>query len=351
MHYALYAPGLGYYAAGARKFGADGDFVTAPEISPLFGRVIAKQCAAVLRETRDAAVLEFGAGSGRLALDLLRALRELDALPLEYRILEVSADLRDRQQRLLRKELPELDDRIVWLERMPETHRGVVLANEVLDALPVERFIRRQNGIDQLRVADEAGEFVFVDEPGPEVLVRAVGAIERDLGRLLPDNYISEVSLAVPAWLGDVARMLASGLVLLFDYGVSRREYYAADRTEGWLRCHFRHRSHSDPLILPGIQDLTAWVDFTAVAEAAVGNGLDVLGYVNQSQFLLSGGIDAELSDFAGMPLESQLQTAAQVKMLTLPGEMGENVKCICLARGDIARPAAFESVDRTHAL
>jgi SAM-dependent MidA family methyltransferase len=351
MHYALYAPGLGYYAAGARKFGADGDFVTAPEISPLFGRVIAKQCAAVLRETRDAAVLEFGAGSGRLALDLLRALRELDALPLEYRILEVSADLRDRQQRLLRKELPELDDRIVWLERMPETHRGVVLANEVLDALPVERFIRRQNGIDQLRVADEAGEFVFVDEPGPEVLVRAVGAIERDLGRLLPDNYISEVSLAVPAWLGDVARMLASGLVLLFDYGVSRREYYAADRTEGWLRCHFRHRSHSDPLILPGIQDLTAWVDFTAVAEAAVGNGLDVLGYVNQSQFLLSGGIDAELSDFAGMPLESQLQTAAQVKMLTLPGEMGENVKCICLARGDIARPAAFESVDRTHTL
>ena len=351
MHYALYTPGLGYYAAGARKFGADGDFVTAPEISPLFGRVIAKQCAAALQESGEPLVLEFGAGSGRLALDMLRALRELDALPAEYRILEVSADLRERQQRLLHKELPELADRIVWLDRMPALHRGIVLANEVLDALPVERFMRRKNGICQLRVGDEAGEFVFVDEPAPEVLAHAVEAIERDIGRQLPDNYISEVSLAAPAWLGDVAQMLGSGLVLLFDYGVSRREYYAPDRNEGWLRCHYRHRSHSDPLILPGIQDLTAWVDFTAIAAAAADNGLDVLGYVSQSQFLLGGGIEAELHDFAGMPLESQLQTAAQIKMLTLPGEMGENVKCMCLARGDIARPAAFESADRTHTL
>ena len=351
MHYALYAPGLGYYAAGARKFGADGDFVTAPEISPLFGRVIAKQCAAALQESGEPLVLEFGAGSGRLALDMLRALRELDALPAEYRILEVSADLRERQQRLLHKELPELADRIVWLDRMPALHRGIVLANEVLDALPVERFMRRKNGICQLRVGDEAGEFVFVDEPAPEVVAHAVEAIERDIGLQLPDNYISEVSLAAPAWLGDVAQMLGSGLVLLFDYGVSRREYYAPDRNEGWLRCHYRHRSHSDPLILPGIQDLTAWVDFTAIAAAGADNGLDVLGYVSQSQFLLGGGIEAELHDFAGMPLESQLQTAAQIKMLTLPGEMGENVKCMCLARGDIARPAAFESADRTHTL
>ena len=351
MHYALYAPGLGYYAAGARKFGADGDFITAPEISPLFGRVVAKQCAAVLQETGEASVLEFGAGSGRLALEMLRALHELDALPAEYRILEVSADLRERQQGLLFRELPGWADRIVWLDRMPDSHRGVVLANEVLDALPVERFMRRKDGVFQLRVGDEAGEFVFVDEPAPEVLVHAVHAIERDIGRQLRDNYISEVSLAAPAWVSDVAQMLESGLLLLFDYGVSRREYYAADRSEGWLRCHFRHRAHSDPLILPGIQDLTAWVDFTAVAAAAAGNGLDVLGYANQSQFLLGGGIEAELQDFTEMPLESQLQTAAQVKMLTLPGEMGENVKCICLARGDISRPAAFASADRTHTL
>jgi SAM-dependent MidA family methyltransferase len=351
MHYALYAPGLGYYSAGSRKFGADGDFVTAPEISPLFGRVVAKQCAPALQETGAASLLEFGAGSGRLAVEILRTLEQLDLLPDEYRILEVSADLRDRQQTLLREELPDLADRILWLDRMPDAHRGVVIANEVLDALPVERFIRRGDRVLQLRVGDEAGEFVFVDEPAPDLLARAVLAIEQDIGQQLPDNYVSEVSLASPGWIRDVARMLEQGVVMLFDYGVSRREYYAADRNEGWLRCHYRHRSHSDPLILPGIQDLTAWVDFTAVAEAAAGSGLDVLGYVSQSQFLLAGGIEAELGDFPEMPPESQLQTAAEVKMLTLPGEMGENIKCICLARGDISRPAAFELADRTHTL
>ena len=351
MHYALYTPELGYYSAGSRKFGADGDFVTAPEISPLFGRVVAKQCAPVLREIGAASVLEFGAGSGRLALAMLQALRELGALPDEYRILEVSADLRERQQRLLCDELPEYANRIVWLERMPDSHRGVVIANEVLDALPVERFMRRRDGVYQLRVADEAGEFVFVDEPAPGILVRAVDEIERGIGGVLPENYVSEVSLAAPAWLGDVAGMLEHGLLMLFDYGVSRHEYYAAGRGEGWLRCHFRHRAHSDPLILPGIQDLTAWVDFTAVAEAALGNGLQVLGYLSQAQFLLAGGVEAELQDFAELPIESQIKIAAQVKMLTLPGEMGENVKCICLARGPISRPTAFTSVDRTHTL
>ncbi len=351
MHYVLYTPGLGYYSAGARKFGADGDFVTAPEISPLFGRVVAKQCAPVLREIRTASVLEFGAGSGTLALEMLRTLQELDALPADYRILEVSADLRERQQRLLHDAMPGYADRITWLDRMPDSHRGVVIANEVLDALPVERFMRRKNGVYQLRVADEDGEFVFVDEPAPEILVRAVEAIERDIGDALPENYVSEVSLAAPAWLADVAGMLEHGLVMLFDYGVSRRAYYAADRNDGWLRCHFRHRVHSDPLILPGIQDLTAWVDFTAVAEAAADSGLKVLGYLAQAQFLLAGGIEAELQDFAEMPIASQLQTAAQVKMLTLPGEMGENVKCICLARGPVAHPTAFESADRTHTL
>jgi SAM-dependent MidA family methyltransferase len=351
MHYALYAPGLGYYSAGTRKFGEGGDFVTAPEISPLFGRVIARQCAGVLQNVPDGSVLEFGAGSGRLALDVLRTLEELDAVPAEYRILEVSADLRERQERLLHEEVPGLASRIRWLDRMPDTHRGIVLANEVLDALPVERFMRRSDGIYQLRVVDEDGEFVFVDEPAPDVLAKALDSIERDIGEQLPDNYVSEVSLAAPAWLRDVAQMLDHGMILLFDYGVSRREYYAPDRGEGWLRCHFRHRAHSDPLILTGIQDLTAWVDFSAIAEAAVGSGLDILGYVSQSQFLIAGGIQAELHELAELPLESQLQTAARIKILTLPGEMGENVKCIGLARGDVATPPAFDSADRTHTL
>ena len=351
MHYTLYAPGLGYYSAGTRKFGAAGDFVTAPEISPLFGRVVARQSAPVLRAIPGGSVLEFGAGSGRLALEVLRTLDDLDTLPAEYRIMEVSADLRERQQRLLREALPGLAGRIRWLDRLPETHRGVVIANEVLDALPVERFMRRSGGIYQLRVSEEGGEFVFVDERAPAVLENAVAAIESDIGGRLPDGYVSEVSLAAPAWLADVSQMLERGMVMLFDYGMSRREYYATDRCEGWLRCHFRHRAHSDPLILPGIQDLTAWVDFSAIADAAINAGLEILGYLSQAQFLLAAGIEAELHDFAEMPIESQLQTAAQIKMLTLPGEMGENVKCLCLARGDIPRPAAFDSADRTHTL
>jgi SAM-dependent MidA family methyltransferase len=351
MHYALYAPGLGYYSVGTRKFGAGGDFVTAPEISGLFTRILARQCAAVLQYLGGGSVLEFGAGSGRLAVDLLTALTRLGVPPREYRILEVSADLRERQYRLLREELGDRADSVVWLDRMPESHRGVVIANEVLDALPVERFLKRGNKVLQLRVADEGGEFVFVDESAPEMLVDAVTSIEGYVGSGLPDRYVSEVCLALPGFIADLAGALEQGVAFLFDYGVGRREYYAADRSDGWLRCHFRHRVHGDPLILAGIQDLTAWVDFTAVAEAAVAHGLDINGYVSQAQFLINGGLDEELAGMAGMELESRIELSGEVKLLTLPGEMGENVKCIGLARGGVPRLAAFDSADRTHTL
>ena len=351
MHYALYAPGLGYYSAGARKFGADGDFVTAPEISSLFGKVLAKQCATVLEIIGDGSVLEFGAGSGRLAVDMLRALSQLGTLPDEYRIFEVSADLQERQQRLLQDEIPELASNVVWLDRMPASHHGVIIANEVLDALPVERFLIKGGAVRQLRVTDELGEFVFVDEAAPDLLAGAVRTIEADIGTKLPNNYISEISLSAPGWIGDMAGSLQHGFAFLFDYGVSRAEYYARDRNEGWLRCYFRHRAHSDALILPGIQDLTAWVDFSAVASAAVEHGLDVAGYLSQAQFLLGGGLDREVGNMSELPLESQLELSGQIKMLTLPGEMGENVKCIGLARGDIPWPDAFDSADWTHTL
>ena len=351
MHYALYAPGLGYYSAGTRKFGADGDFVTAPEISSLFGKILAKQCATILEIVSDGSVLEFGAGSGKLAVDLLRALSGIGELPAEYRIIEVSPDLRERQQRLLQDEIPELANKVVWLDRMPASHRGVIIANEVLDALPVERFLIKEGAIRQLRVTDELGEFVFVDEAAPDLLADAVRAIEEDIGAKLPNNYISEISLSAPGWIGDMAGSLQHGFAFLFDYGTSRAEYYAADRNEGWLRCYFRHRVHSDPLILPGIQDLTAWVDFSAAASAAVEHGLEVAGYLSQTQFLLGGGLGAEIGNMSELPLESQLDLSGQIKILTLPGEMGENVKCIGLVRGDIPWPDAFESADRTHTL
>ena len=351
MHHVLYAPGLGYYSAGTTKFSAAGDFVTAPEVSSVFGSVLARQCAEVLAQIDAPSILEFGAGSGKLAADILRKLAELDAVPERYSILEVSADLRERQESFLRDEVPEFVDKVVWLDQMPDEHSGVVVANEVLDALPVERFVRRSGRIKQICVAVDGEAFTLVERDAPKSLADAVVAIENDLGRPLPDGYTSDLCLASAAWVADLASILTKGAVFLFDYGVSRREYYADERSDGWLRCHFRHHAHDDPLILPGIQDLTSWVDFTAAAEAAVGAGLDVLGFSTQAQFLIGGGLEQELADFAELPIDAQLKLSGQVKLLTLPGEMGENFKCLGLGRGDIIASAAFNSADRTMSL
>ena len=351
MHHALYAPGLGYYAAGARKFGAAGDFVTAPEISAVFGKVLARQCAEVFHSLDRPALLEVGAGSGRLAVDLLRKLAELDALPGKYRILEVSADLRERQEALLRAEIPGLCDRVAWVDGWPASHRGVIIANEVLDALPVERFARRQGKVVQLCIKMDGKRFAMTERTAPDYLETAVHRIERELGQPLPDGYVSDVCVAMPGWIADLAAALREGTAFLFDYGVSRKEYYAADRSGGWLRCHFRHHVHDDPLLLPGIQDITSWVDFTAVAAAAADNGLDVSGLTTQARFLIEGGLDAELSGMAELPIEAQLKLAGEVKMLTLPAEMGEHFKCMGLSRGTAPRPTAFADTGRLAAL
>ena len=351
MHHALYAPGLGYYTAGTTKFGSAGDYVTAPEISGVFGAVLARQCANVIADVDNAAILEFGAGSGRLAADVLRTLVKLDALPKCYRIIEVSAELRERQEQLLKAELPELLHKVRWLDGLPNTHSGIVIANEVLDALPVERFVRRATGVQQVCVAIEDDRFVLVERPAPEFLAAAVARIEGDLGQPLPNNYAAEICVAASPWITDLAAMVDTGIVFLFDYGVSRHEYYAAERSGGWLRCHFRHHAHDDPLILTGIQDLTAWVDFSAVARTAHENGFDIAGYVSQAHFLMGGGLDAELADMSELPPDAQLELSRQVKLLTLPGEMGEHFKCLGFSRGDIRVPGAFLTADRTTTL
>jgi SAM-dependent MidA family methyltransferase len=351
MHEVLYAAGLGYYAAGATKFGAAGDFVTAPEISPLFAGVLARQCAQVLRPMQPASLLEIGAGSGRLAADLLTRLAELDELPQRYEIFEVSADLRERQQAFLAQAVPHIVARVSWPDRLPAAHRGVIIANEVLDALPVERFVRRADHVAQLCVAAHEDRFEIVEKPAPAALAAAVLDIERDLGQALPNGYVSEVCLAAAGWTADLAGVLQEGVAFLFDYGVERRAYYAADRSNGWLRCHFRQHAHDDALLLPGIQDITAWVDFSAVANVAVAHGLDILGYVTQAHFLLDGGLGAELAGFSELPLAAQLQLSGQVKLLTLPGEMGESFKCLGLGRGAVVTPESFINSDRTHAL
>ena len=351
MQHALYAPTLGYYAAGSTKFGEGGDFVTAPEVSSIFGFVVARQCAEVLEQVEKGEVFEFGAGSGKLAADVLGRLETLDALPAAYRILEVSADLRERQERYLIDTVPHLFHLVSWVDAPPNGHRGVVLANEVLDALPVERFVRRETGILQQRVCATPTGFAYEEAPAPGVLEHAVRELEVELGVTFADGYTSEICLAIPGWIAQLETGLTEGVVLLFDYGVSRREYYAAERSDGWLRCHFRHHAHNDPLILPGIQDMTAWTDFTRVATAAVDTGFEITGYSAQAQFLMAGGLEAEMQGFAVLALEAQLELSQQIKTLTLPGEMGEHFKCMALRKGTCRTPSAFNLADRTHTL
>lgn len=351
MQHALYAPGLGYYSAGTRKFGAGGDFVTAPERSAIFGNVLARQIAPLLTQRERGDVLELGPGSGALPVQLLRKLEELDALPTTYRILEVSADLSQRQQQRIAAELPHLLSRVEWIDRLPAAFNGVVVANEVADALPVERFARTNTSVDQLRVTADVDGFRWCRADAPEWLAASVARIEADLGHRLPDGYVSELSPGLPGWIDDLAGCLAAGYLFLFDYGVARHEYYAADRSGGWLRCHFRHRAHNDALIWPGIQDLTAWVDFTAVAEAGTEAGLALEAYVSQGHFLMHGGLSEELAGLEHADAATRLKLSSEVKLLTLPGEMGENFKCMVFSRGNVAALERLAAADRSHAL
>jgi SAM-dependent MidA family methyltransferase len=341
MRLALYAPGLGYYSAGATKLGSGGDFVTAPEISSLFSRCLARQCADVLRVT-GGDVLELGAGSGRMAADVLMELAELDCLPERYFILEVSADLAERQRRRI-TELPrELSTRVQWLDGWADRNmRGVVLANEVLDAMPVERFVlrARAGGIDvrALGVGLAGDGFEWREtSPSPE-LMHAVADIVEALPEPLPDGYVSEVCLAFQPWMAGLAAQLEQGVALLIDYGLPRAHLYHPDRSAGTLRCHFRHRAHDDPFINVGLQDITAWVDFTRVAEAADSAGLEVLGFASQAAFLIGAGMESLLTtgmQRAGDDAVARSKLAGEARRLLLPGEMGEVFKVIALGRG-----------------
>ena len=351
MQQALYAPGLGYYAAGATKLGAGGDFVTAPEISPLFGNVMARQSAEVLEQLEGRNIVEYGAGSGKLAATMLHKLAELDALPENYFIIEVSADLQDRQQRLIQALPPVMRDRVTWLPEIPLGLSGVIIANEVIDALPVEKFRMDAGKVLQTRVNVKNGQLQITHEEAPEYLANGVRHVEEYLGRQLVDGFESEVCTSLRPWIEQLRQVLHRGFVIALDYGVSRAEYYGLERDSGWLRCHFRHRAHNDALFYPGIQDLTAWVDFTAVAESAVDAGFEIGGFVTQAAFLMNGGLQQELENFAGLSVDDQLELSRQVKLLTLPAEMGENFKCIGLSRGGVVAPSGFAMQDRSHLL
>ncbi len=330
----LYAPGLGYYSAGSVKFGPAGDFVTAPELSDLFSRCVANQCAPVL-ETLGGDLLELGAGSGQMAAGVLARLAELGCLPGCYYILEVSAELRARQQAVLASSPPELRSRIVWLERLPARPiDGVVLANEVADALPFRRFaIEAGEALECGLTLSAAGHLAPADRA-------ADSGLRADLARLAPAgwprHYRSELCPMLGPWIAGLSAALRSGVLLLFDYGLPRPQYYHPERDAGTMRCHFRHRAHDDPLLHPGLQDISAWVDFTRLAEAAADAQLEGAGFCTQAAFLLANGIGRELAPGAagaGDALEGA-RRSAQARTLLLPGAMGEPFKVMAMARG-----------------
>jgi SAM-dependent MidA family methyltransferase len=390
MELALYAPGLGYYSAGGVKIGAGGDFTTAPEVSDLFSRCVARQVSEVLERT-GGSVLELGAGTGRMAAAVLRTLASLECLPEQYAILEVSADLRERQRARIEQLPAELRDRVTWLDALPaKPMRGVILANEVLDALPCARIVIRGNDARELGVGLEsadggaaesyaairgAGHEAVPDEsvrgsaasrPGadfvkPEAPARspAAGFLEAEaparsevaaawhhvrasLPFTLEDGYRTELCTRIEPWIASLADSLEAGLVLLFDYGLPRAHYYHPQRTDGTLRCHFKQRAHDDPYINVGVQDITAWVDFTRVAEAADSARLEVSGFATQAAFLLGLGIESLISD---------VRRASEARKLLMPGEMGEAFKAMALTRAVDIPLSGFSVQDLRHSL
>jgi SAM-dependent MidA family methyltransferase len=355
MELALYAPGLGYYSAGSVKLGLGGDFVTAPEVSALFSRCVARQCAQVLAGGGE--ILELGAGLGSMAAVILESLAALGKLPARYAILEVSADLVQRQQQRLAKLPREIRERVVWLERLPERPlNGVILANEVLDALPCRRFIVRGGAMKELGVAEggettsaRAAAFIEREAAPAEELASAWAALAGELQAPLADGYASELCTRVEPWIAAVAACLDRGLMLMFDYGLPRAHYYHPQRTAGTLRCHFKQRVHDDPYSNIGVQDMTAWVDFTRVAEAAVACGLDVTGFCTQAAFLLATGIEQLLAESTDTVVHARL--AGEARRLLLPGEMGEAFKVMALTRQCDVALAGFALQDLRQSL
>jgi SAM-dependent MidA family methyltransferase len=350
MDLALYAPGLGYYSAGSAKIGPGGDFVTAPEISDLFSRCVARQCAQVLSVT-GGEILELGAGTGRMAAAVLESLAASGVLPERYSILEVSADLAERQRDRLGSLPAPLRERVVWLDRLPERPvRGVVLANEVLDALPCQRFVVGRGGVPrELGVALHDESFVERAAMPDTALATACESLLKELPQPLPPGYTSEVCLRLEPWIAGVGACLERGLLLLFDYGLPRSHYYHPQRVTGTLQCHFKQFAHDDPYINVGVQDITAWVDFTRVAEAGVDAGLDVAGFCTQAAFLLATGIESFVAEAVG-PVEGA-RRAGEARRLLMPGEMGEAFKAMALTRDYDAALDGFALQDLRHSL
>lgn len=345
MELALYAPLLGYYSAGAHKFGAGGDFVTAPELTPLFGQALAQPVAGLMQASRPS-ILELGAGSGQLAADLMTELLHRRQLPEQYAILDLSGDLRERQQATLRARLPALFDRFVWLDQLPPEFAGVVIANEVLDAMPVHLVSWQGSEICERGISlDSAGSLQWAER-------KACGPLLESALRLpVTPPYVSEINLAAAAWIKAWSERLEQGALLLIDYGFPQAEYYHPQRNQGTLMCHYRHHAHSDPLWLPGLNDITTHVDFTSVAEASLTGGLALAGYTSQANFLMNCGLLELLERCGDSDSVAYIRAAAAVQKLISPAEMGEMFKVMALTRGIDGPITGFARGDRSHTL
>ncbi len=335
MRLALYAPGLGYYSAGSAKFGKEGDFVTAPEISPLFGRTLARFASEWLTEAPN--IMELGAGTGKLAYDLLS---ELGGSPVNYFILEVSADLRSRQQETLK------GFAVTWLETLPEQFEGIIIANEVLDAVPFHVVCWKESGIDERGVCLKEGRFEWRDVPLREGrLYDAAREIDVQPG------YVSEIQLEAQALVARLGLILKRGAMLFIDYGFGRREYYHPQRSQGTLMCHYRHRAHGDPFFLPGLQDITTHIDFSAIAEAGIDAGLKFIGYANQAHFLINCGITELLGRVSPDEPQIYLPLSSGLQRLVSPSEMGELFKVMGFSRESAVISSCFSLGDKSRLL
>ena len=354
MDLALYAPGMGYYNSGATKLGSAGDFVTAPEISSLFGRTLAQQVIQISQQINQADILEFGAGSGKLALDLLLELEKSDALPGKYFILEISAELRQRQQMLLANTIPHLTHLIEWLEQLPAQFNGTILANEVLDAMPVHIVSWHDDAIFERGVTWQNHQFAWQDRPIHNVELHDTASqltSQINPGNNLIGSYVSEINLAAGHFMHSLADILQQGVILLIDYGFGRNEYYHPQRNQGTLMCHYRHHAHDDPFYLPGLQDITSHVDFSAITTAAENTGLTLLGYTTQAYFLINCDITGILAQTSVEDTNNYLPQANQLQKLVSPAEMGELFKVIAFEKNFSESLIGFKSGDMSRLL
>ena len=351
MDYALYAEDIGYYDGDLKKFGEDGDFITAPEETDLMGKAIAKECYKASDELKNLSLLEFGAGSGSMAVSVLKKLDEMKVKIQNYYIVDISKDLIKRQKEKISQELPSMYSRVSWITDIPKNFNGIIIANEVVDSMPFERFKKFNDKLFQVNVGTDKKKLVYKLKEADKEFYNYIKFIEKKTGNILPNNYISEVSFKAKTWIKNIAENMNKGMLLIIDYGVSRNEYYSQMKNRGWLQCYFKHHMHDEPLIFPGIQDITTWVDFSLLAETALNNGMEVNAYLNQAQFIMNNGIEEEFEDFENLNIKDQITLTKQVKLLTMPDKMGYTFKCLLLTKNFSSKHEIHHNGDRSYAL